>query len=58
MNRFKGKTVLITGASSGIGRCTALQFAGEGANAVLFFADPRSARITGQVLVVDGGRCL
>ena len=28
------------------------------ANAVLFFADPRSARITGQVLVVDGGRCL
>lgn len=27
-------------------------------NAIMFFADDRSAKITGQVLVVDGGRCL
>jgi uncharacterized protein len=33
--RFDGKTALITGASSGIGRETALAFAGAGANVVL-----------------------
>lgn len=36
MKRFENKTVFITGASSGIGRCTALEFAKEGANLVLF----------------------
>ena len=34
--RFFHKTVLITGASAGIGRHTALQFAREGANVALF----------------------
>src|SRR5271167_2866716 len=32
---FKGKTVLVTGAASGIGRATALAFAREGANLVI-----------------------
>ena len=32
---FRGRTVLVTGASSGIGRETALAFAGAGANLVL-----------------------
>lgn len=32
---FSGKTVLVTGASSGIGRCAALAFAARGANVVL-----------------------
>ena len=32
--RFEGKTVLVTGATSGIGRETAIQFGGEGARVV------------------------
>jgi 3-hydroxy acid dehydrogenase / malonic semialdehyde reductase len=35
MNRIEGKTVLITGASAGIGRASALAFAGRGARLVL-----------------------
>jgi len=33
-NYFIGKTIIITGAASGIGRATALIFAREGANVV------------------------
>ncbi len=33
--RFKNKTVIITGASRGIGAETAIQFAKEGANVVI-----------------------
>src|SRR5699024_11589180 len=35
MKRFKEKTVIVTGAGSGIGRATAIRFAQEGANVVL-----------------------
>ncbi len=35
MNRFDGKTVVITGAASGLGRATVERVAGEGANVVL-----------------------
>ena len=35
VNRFQDKTVLILGATSGIGRTTALRFAQEGANVVI-----------------------
>ena len=33
--RFEGKTILITGAGSGIGRAAAMRFAGEGAQVVI-----------------------
>ena len=35
MKRFKEKTVIVTGAGSGIGRATAIRFAEEGASVVL-----------------------
>ena len=34
--RFTGKTVIVTGAGKGIGKTTALEFAGAGANVALF----------------------
>ena len=36
-SRFAGKTIVVTGAASGIGRATALAFAGEGA--IVYAAD-------------------
>ena len=35
MERLKGKNVLITGASSGIGQAIAVRFAAEGANVAI-----------------------
>ena len=33
--RFQGKSVIVTGGASGIGKATAKQFASEGANIVI-----------------------
>ena len=42
--QITGKVVVITGASSGIGRATALAFARQGANLVLAARDDESLR--------------
>lgn len=48
---FHDKTILITGAGSGIGRSTALVFAREGANVVCADIDPDAAeRVANQVI--------
>ncbi len=46
MNRFDGKTVVITGASGGIGRAAALNFIAEGAKVALFDIDDTGVQET------------
>ena len=41
-NKFKGKVVLITGASSGIGRQAAIDFARNGAKTIILVARSKS----------------
>jgi len=43
--RFKNKTVIVTGAGSGIGETTAIKFAQEGANVVIADIDPINGNI-------------
>ncbi|CAN5333381.1 SDR family oxidoreductase [soil metagenome] len=52
--RLKGKTAIITGAGSGIGRATAILFASEGANMVI--GDMSDAvHATARVITASGG---
>jgi 3-oxoacyl-[acyl-carrier protein] reductase len=46
MNRLSGKTALVTGSASGIGRATAILFAREGARVVVADRDPRGGQET------------
>ena len=51
MPKLQGKNVLITGASSGIGRAIAIRFAREGANvAINHYKDAEQAEITRQMV--------
>lgn len=54
--RFKGKTVIVTGAASGIGRGVAERFAQEGANVVL--ADIEEAKLSDVAAGMEPGRTL
>ena len=55
---FHGKTVLITGAASGIGRATALIFAREGASVVCADIDADGARRTAEQVTQHGPKAL
>ncbi|MBF2756421.1 SDR family NAD(P)-dependent oxidoreductase [Staphylococcus sp. GDY8P57P] len=56
-NEFEGKTVVITGAASGIGKATALKFAQEKANIVIGDVDER-AQQTAQDINDNGGHAV
>jgi 3-oxoacyl-[acyl-carrier protein] reductase len=55
---FHGKTILITGAASGIGRATALIFAREGANVVCADKNEDGARETASQVNSKGSQAL
>jgi 3-oxoacyl-[acyl-carrier protein] reductase len=55
---FAGKTIIITGAASGIGRATALIFASEGANVVCADVNEAGARETAERVNGRGGEAL
>ena len=53
---FRGKTIVITGAASGIGQATALIFAREGANVLCADIDGEGAARIADEVSEDGGR--
>jgi len=56
---LKGKTVLISGADSGIGKAAALLLAGEGADiAIIYYKDTNDAEKTQQEIKQLGRRCV
>ncbi|HXG41740.1 MAG TPA: SDR family oxidoreductase [Dehalococcoidia bacterium] len=56
--RFSGKTAVVTGAGSGIGRATAIMFAQEGAQVVCADINEEAVRATAQHIASLGGRAL
>jgi len=52
--RFKGKVVVITGASRGIGRGVALRFASEGADLVVSANEDRSKDVAEEIKAMGG----
>ncbi|HWL46086.1 MAG TPA: SDR family NAD(P)-dependent oxidoreductase, partial [Sphingomonadaceae bacterium] len=52
--RFEGKTALVTGGATGIGRATALAFAREGAAVVIGDIDDRAAETVAAIKAGNG----
>ncbi|HMI85097.1 MAG TPA: SDR family NAD(P)-dependent oxidoreductase [Polyangiaceae bacterium] len=58
MKRFQGRTVLITGAGSGIGRATAERFGSEGASVVCADINAKGVEETAEAIRTQGGDAL
>jgi NAD(P)-dependent dehydrogenase (short-subunit alcohol dehydrogenase family) len=57
--RLEGKTALITGGDSGIGRAVSVLFAREGANvAIVYLGEDRDAKDTKALVEEEGAACL
>lgn len=58
-SRLQGKSVLITGGDSGIGRACAALFAREGADvAIVYLSEDGDAETTAKIVESEGGRAL
>ena len=55
---LKGKTAVVTGGSSNIGRGIVLALAKEGANVVITYRDEKQARKTAEDAIALGGHAL
>ena len=58
MGKLTGKTAIITGATSGIGKATALVFAGEGADLVVTGRRAELGQRLTHAITEAGGRCV
>ncbi|UBF26969.1 3-oxoacyl-[acyl-carrier-protein] reductase [Kovacikia minuta CCNUW1] len=57
LQKLRGKVAIVTGASRGIGRATALALATEGANVVVNYASSRESaeKVVAEIVAIGGG---